>query len=533
MLCSPLFAGWFESIPGALTWLLDHKPKHWLRSNGLIWPTITNCLLFHGESPSPSTMYQRLWELARVSQLYAADAAAGAAAAAGDSVLQGLRSGNPRDWYDAGSPIASCMFSCCMQLELQAGGEAARMELYCSTEFWHVLLGVLLGLVEDLYEQHMQQQRSNDQHKRSSSGSSSSSNSGRHRCSASSSSGDTGSTSAASRASSSMGGRSSTIGRNAARSSLRIQGSSSLSELLLPPDHVEVAVPGGRRAVVAQVAWLEHIRNGKRSGQRKGLTVGAQAMAVLSVLHNVLELHVAAATSSSTSEVDSTKVDDAINRGIGTCISEVSSSSSSNNTRSDASGSTSSRGTASCSARTSNSSSSSSSSNSKVNISSGGGGVISSNTSNSKVSSSSCGSSATGEINNSTSNSEASSSSGSSSPGAPAALHSTGHVRAPIDFTQLLKLLLELIALLGQADVNSVTMASAAACLCNAAELTPIAERPAFFLARGDLLLQVLWLLAEQGSREQQDGSVKLWGELLHKLVLKADAGKKVIVESQ
>ena len=511
-------------MPGALTWLLDNRPKLWLLSNGYLWATISKCLLYYNKSSSPSTMHRRLWELSRLTQLYAADAATGGAAA-GSAVLQGLRPDEPRDWFDAGTSNATYLFYCSEEFKLRTGGEAGRLELYCSPEFWHVLLRCLLGLAQDLYNQRMillQQQRSSNQHSRSSI-SSSSSSSGCHRCS-----GNTGSTSTSYGAGSSSVGRSSSTGSHAARSTLKILGASNLSEMLLPPDHLEVAVAGVRRAVEAEVAWLQGLRRGKGHGQSDGLFVGAHAEVVLGILQDVLELHIAAATSSSTSDCGSSKGDDATNRDIRTCISKASSSRTSNSSRSDASGSSSSRGTASstcCSGRTSgmgSASSSSSSSNSEANSSSNGGGMISSSTSNSNVSSSSCGSTARGRMSSGTSNSKASNS--SSDRGchrASAALHSTSHVDAPVASAQLLNLLLELIALLGQASSAALAMAKAVDSLLKAATLSPVEERLAFFSARGDLLLQVLWLLAEQGSKEQQDEEASgyaVWGKVLYKL---------------
>ena len=236
-----------------------------------------------------------------------------------------------------------------------------------------------------------------------------------------------------------MDGRgSSSSRRSAATSILKVVGASSLSELLLPPDHLEVAVVGARRAVEAQVACLEKMREGVGSWRRPGLYVGSEANLVLGMLGDVHTLHAATATSIGASKHDSSKGDDATNWDIGTCINKASSSPSNS--------SSSSRGTASsisCSDMTSGSSMSSSS----------GRDNVSSGTSISEASSSSCSRRGTVSSSSSSSKHEAGTSSASSEASVP--LHRTGRFSAPFAPVQLLKLLLELIALLGQAEQGS------------------------------------------------------------------------------
>ena len=246
-----------------LIWLLDNKPKTWLASNQAAWDLIGKCLAYYNNALAPHIMYRRLRDFARLSQLYATDSAA---AATGDA-LQGLRPKELRDWFDAAGGNSIFLMFCCCKLEQEAPGDAARDELYHSPEFWGILLTYMVGLVYNLYKQRtLQLQQPTSSNQRSSS---SRRSNGTRDCR------DGHSTSSSSR------GRRDCAGSSAQNTVC----ASSLAELVLPPDHLEVAVAvavaGGKRAVEAQIAIIENCLVGKApvpaaTRQREGLSLGGK-----------------------------------------------------------------------------------------------------------------------------------------------------------------------------------------------------------------------------------------------------------------
>ena len=136
-------------------------------------------------------------------------------------------------------------------------------------------------------------------------------------------------------------------------------------------------------------------------------------------------------------------------------------------------------------------------------------------------SSSSCSSTAIGQD-------ETSSSRSSSSSGGCSHVHVLPPSSAPVASTQVMNLLLELVVLLGQSEESSSLTGAVVGALGSGLMLAPVEEHQAFLSARGPLLLQALWLLGEQGSREQQEGDshnmvAELWPTVVH--FLTADTG--------